>query len=226
MDFSKTVLPCFFQATRHVSFVNSEQITESRPQGRRMTHIPQVPRCFMSNHGGRGNSHAGRSTRLIHDSQLTHQAKSPAAPRRYRIGVHFKPGEFAKPKTTVKFKDEFDFDKALKEFKELSLNDSKAHATNSTTAAANDCAGMKSRSIDTLKECYNREKCFYDNLSSTNVSDRNLRRSRKEEIMVNKETFGVSWIPIRKRYFSIHSPFYGNLSGRRFYGGGRSFSRR
>ncbi|OQR67320.1 protein LSM14B-B-like [Tropilaelaps mercedesae] len=214
------------KGSRHVSFMNPDQLAESRSDIRRLSHIPQVPRCFMSGYGNRNNTYLGRSKRHKQENGINSQNKILALPRRQRSGSQYKPGEFAKPKTTMKFQVEFDFDKALEEFKELSLNDSKCHAKDPKQASS-DSAKSSMESNDSAtnepKECYNREKCFYDNLSNASLTPGQLRRSRKDEIMVNRETFGVSWIPLRRRYFHIRPGFYGN--GKRFHGG-RNFDRR
>lgn len=223
------------QGLRHVSFVNSDrkQIEEDGRDSRRIGHIPHFPRLFPTCGDHRRSSFVERlGGRKKPPASAGPMAAVAALPRRAKRPGHYdKPGEFAKPKTTLKFNVEFDFDKALQEFKRLSLHESDNRQpadAESVDVSTKDVCKLEedNNSSNCPKEVYNREKCFYDNLSSASVAQGQMRRSRKEEIMVNKETFGVSWLPSHRRCFNNgRSNFYECFNMRRLYGG-RSFNRR
>ncbi|OQR79274.1 protein LSM14B-B-like [Tropilaelaps mercedesae] len=193
------------QSARHVSFkTDSSKQAESQPGERRQfTHIPQIPRSILNREGRRNSGQ---------------ESRAQSSPRRQRSGVV--PGSFPPRKTPVKFDEEFDFDKALEEFRELSIterskdrkNANERSADGEPTPAGGDASketsGPGDAGNDPPGPAYNQDKSFYDNLTTTTEIDGQQRPSRREVMLANKETFGVSYLP-----------------GRRFRGRGNSFQR-
>lgn len=88
------------------------------------------------------------------------------------------PGQFVASKTAkMKFDDDFDFQKALEDFQTLNMSDKKAENDGEEANA---------------EDHYNRDKSFFDKLSTTTIEA--PKRTRKDEFEANKVTFGVSHI--------------------------------
>lgn len=200
----------------------------SRRNVRAVTHIPLVPRGALMNRMA-GDKHQ-RQQSFGGRQPFNQRSGGKAQDKRARSAGLLQPGEFAKPKNaTVKFDVEYDFDKAMEEFKELSVCDSKKPAD-----AAADSGEAKERQAggaETPKEFYNREVSFYDNLSTTVEASNDdgqsqrasgshqRRQARKQEMLTNKETFGVTGV--RRQYYRRS----GGHSGGRFLPGMHAFRR-
>lgn len=106
----------------------------------------------------------------------------------------------------MKFDEEFDFEKALEEFKELSVNEKANKDKSATEATGEDGSKATEAAADSNKAgqtepsepVYNQDKSFYDNLTTTVDNDAKQRPSRKEAMQTNKETFGVAFLPGRR----------------------------
>lgn len=139
---------------------------------RQFTHIPQIPRKAL---GKRSTSQEPKT--------------APA------------PGQFPPRKTPMKFEEEFDFDKALEEFKGLSTNDKPATekpAEPEGGDTAKPATEDGNANPEQNESVYNQDKSFYDKLTTTTDKDGQQRPSRKEVMQTNKETFGVSYLPSRR----------------------------
>lgn len=187
-----------FQSTRRVSFQNldvDEGSSRNPPKpksgssgsmpSQRPPQIPKrIPVRFPSDKkDGLLNPHKGKSAGDQHRGK--HDEGSPKK-RRARISLGHS-GEFPKDtKSALKYDEDFDFAKGLEEFKELSVNDGAKVVEKEEREAPN--------------ECYNMDKSFFDNLSTSSTVD-GLRVDRRKEMKTNKETFGMSLPPGWRRYF-------------------------
>lgn len=219
------------QGPRHVSFQtdSSNQTEGSGGDRRQHAHIPQIPRGILSREGRRQDTRA------------------PASPRRQRSSSV--PGRFPQPKTPVHFEEEFDFDQAHEKFKELSLHDKskdkkddkeKKNAEGESKAAGDsgskDAAGSDDAIAKALGPAYNQDQSFYDKLSTTTETESQQRPSRREVMMANKETFGVSYLPGRRSFFRgrtgnfqrfpAAAPNAARSNGPRSQGNGRKYNQR
>jgi hypothetical protein len=118
-----------------------------------------------------------------------------------KFGAKLKhPGRFEQGKLKVKFDDEFDFDKGFEEFKELNIAENKAQAEKDVGE------NVLPRKVEKEPgDFYNKEKSFFDNISSEEnrepVLEQNKRKdNRKKEIETNKQTFGTTFVPGRRKF--------------------------